>query len=89
MSASVVSGPKLRRMAPPETFFGSFSAPMTWLGLPRWQAEPAETQMPWLPRSLTMFWLGQPTRETERMWGAPSAGERSFRSGMAVRRFTV
>ena len=74
MSARVVSGPKLRRMTPPATRLGSFSAATTWLGLPWWQAEPAEIQMPRLPRSLTMFWLGQPARDTARMWGAvPSA----------------
>ena len=46
ISASVVSGPKLRRMTPAETRLGSFRATTTWLGLPWWQAEPAETQMP-------------------------------------------
>ena len=87
--AAAVSGPKLRRMTPPETFFGSFRAAMTWLGLPWWQAEPAEMQMPCCPRSLTMFWLGQPTRETESTWGAPPGAERTFRSGMAVSRSTA
>ena len=32
-------------------------------------------QTPWLPRSLTIFWLGQPTREMERIWGAAGSGE--------------
>ena len=85
MSSKVVSGPKLRRITPPETFLGSFSAATTWLGLPRWQAEPAEMQMPWLPRSVTMFWLGQPSRDTDRMWGAAGPPPRIFRSGMAPR----
>ena len=40
-------------------------------------------QTPWLPRSLTIFWLGQPTREMERIWGAPPGAERIFKSGMA------
>ena len=33
-SSFVDSGPKLMRMTPPETFFGSFRVAMTWLGLP-------------------------------------------------------
>ena len=83
MSAFVVSGPKLRRMTPPATLLGSFRAATTWLGLPWWQAEPALTQMPWAERSLTMFWLGQPTRDTARTWGAWPSPTRT-RSGMAV-----
>ena len=49
ISSKEVSGPKLRRMTPEATRFGSFKAATTWLGFPWWQADPAETQMPWAP----------------------------------------
>ena len=67
ISWKVVPGPKLRRITPAATRLGSFKAATTWLGLPWWQADPAEMQIPWLPRSLTMFPAGQPARDSGRM----------------------
>lgn len=70
MSALEVSGPKLIRMTPAAVLLSKCRADTTWLALPRWQADPAEMQMPCAPRSVTMLALGYPTRETDRMWGA-------------------
>ena len=69
-SSKVVSGPKLIRMTPAAVFLSRCRADTTWLALPRWQADPAEMQMPLAPRSVTMLALGYPTRDTARMWGA-------------------
>ena len=64
----------LRAEADPDdpggVFLSRCRADTTWLALPRWQADPAEMQMPLAPRSVTMLALGYPTRDTARMWGA-------------------
>ena len=49
-------------------------------GLPRWQAEPEETQKPRSLSQRTTTWLGYPGREMAQMWGA-SPGETTARPG--------
>ena len=58
MSSRVVSGPKLTRTVPAAVFLSRPMADSTWLTRPRWQAEPAEMQIPFPLSSLTIFWLG-------------------------------
>ena len=67
------------RSAPSSSFFGSFRAAKTWLGLPLWQAEPEERQMPRSLRKRTTTSLLYPVRVTGRMCGAPpSVSTRSW-----------
>ena len=83
MSAKTVSGPKLIRTVPAAVRLSSPMAVSTWLAFPRWQAEPAEIQIPFPSSSPTMFWLGYPGRDTDRMWGA-LADPMNRRSGIAL-----
>ena len=46
------------RMTPAAVRLSRPSADTTWLALPWWQAEPAEIQMPWAARSVTILALG-------------------------------
>ena len=43
---------------PAAVFLSRPMADSTWLTRPRWQAEPAEMQIPFPLSSLTIFWLG-------------------------------
>ncbi len=58
MSSKAVSGPKLTRTVPAAVRLSRPMAVSTWLAFPRWQADPAEMQIPWPLSSVTMFWLG-------------------------------
>ena len=53
-----IFGEKEMRMTPAAVRLSRPSADTTWLALPWWQAEPAEIQMPWAPRSVTILALG-------------------------------
>ena len=58
ISSRVVSGEKEMRSAPSRVRLGSPRAAKTWLGLPRWQAEPEERKIPWSLSSRTTISLG-------------------------------